>query len=42
MKVYAQGKGIFFCGKVKEVRLLLCSYARRYRTVKELLKNVLN
>lgn len=42
MKVYAQGEGIFFCGKIKEIRSLLEAYARRYRTVHELIKGILN
>lgn len=42
MRMYAQGEGIFICGKIKEVRLLLLTYARRYRTVKELIRDLLN
>ncbi|MCL6634518.1 MAG: Z-ring formation inhibitor MciZ [Peptococcaceae bacterium] len=42
MKIYAQGDGVFFCGKIKEVRLLLRACARRYRTVQELISGMLN
>ncbi|HOV78781.1 MAG TPA: Z-ring formation inhibitor MciZ [Bacillota bacterium] len=42
MKVYAQKDGIFVCGKIKEVRLLLRAYAGRYRTLSELLLNLIN
>ncbi len=42
MKIYVQKEGIFICGKIKEVRLLLQKYSSRYRTVKEMIKEVLN
>jgi len=37
VKVYNQREGIYICGKIKEVRHLLKKYARRFRTVKELI-----
>jgi hypothetical protein len=42
VKVYTQLEGIFICGKIKEVRRLLLLYARRYRTVKELIANLVH
>lgn len=42
MKVYVQKDGIFICGKIKEVRLLLQKYSRRYRTVKKMIGGLLN
>jgi hypothetical protein len=42
MKICAQEEGIFICGKIKEVRLLLSAYTSRYRTVKELIGQLLN
>ncbi|OPX83767.1 MAG: hypothetical protein A4E53_04369 [Pelotomaculum sp. PtaB.Bin104] len=38
MRVYTQTNGFYICGKIKEARLLLAEYARRYRTVKEMIK----
>jgi len=37
MRLYTLQKGIFICGKIKEARLLLAEYARKYRTVKEMI-----
>ncbi len=42
MKIYVQEEGVFICGKIKEVRHLLSSYGRKYRTVKELITGILN
>lgn len=42
MRVYTQYEGIFICGKIKEVRRLLCEYKNRYRTVKELIMDLFN
>ena len=42
MKVYTQSDGIFICGKIKEVRLLLKNYSGRFRTVKELIREIIN
>jgi len=42
MRVYTQREGIFICGKIKEVRLLLGEYSSRYRTVRELVMELLN
>jgi len=42
MKVYTQRDGIFICGKIKEVRLLLLDYSGRFRTVKELIREIVN
>ncbi|MDD4168954.1 MAG: Z-ring formation inhibitor MciZ [Desulfotomaculaceae bacterium] len=42
MRVYTQQNGIFISGKIKEARLLLAEYARRYRTVKEMIKKTMN
>ncbi len=37
MKVYCQKEGVYISGKIKEVRHLLKKYARRFRTVEELI-----
>ncbi|MFX4260948.1 Z-ring formation inhibitor MciZ [Pelotomaculum propionicicum] len=42
MKVYTQQEGFFICGKIKEVRLLLSEYSKRYRTVKEMIIELFN
>jgi hypothetical protein len=42
MRVYNQYEGIFICGKIKEVRLLLKEYSSRYRTVRELIMELYN
>lgn len=42
VRVYTQQNGIFISGKIKEVRRLLSEYARRYRTVKEVIKKTQN
>lgn len=42
MRIYVQGEGIFICGKIKEIRLLLLAYAGRYRTVQEMIRALLN
>jgi hypothetical protein len=42
MKIYVQEEGIFISGKMKEIRYLLSSYARKYRTLKELITVNLN
>lgn len=42
MKIYTQRKGIFICGKIKEIRPLLLAYASRYRTVKEWIDSKIN
>jgi hypothetical protein len=42
MKVYTQKEGIYICGKIKEVRLLLLNYSGRFRTVKELIREIVN
>lgn len=42
MKVYTQREGIFISGKIKEVRLLLLHYSGRFRTVKELIRDIVN
>ncbi|MBP7331168.1 MAG: hypothetical protein BWY65_01950 [Firmicutes bacterium ADurb.Bin373] len=42
MRVYTQYDGIFICGKIKEVRLLLSEYSSRYRTVRELITELFN
>lgn len=42
MNLYVQKEGIFLCGKIKEVRLLLLAYARSHRTVKEMIDRVLH
>lgn len=42
MRLYTLRKGIFICGKIKDARLLLAQYARRYRTVQEMVEKKLN
>ncbi|MDD3654242.1 MAG: Z-ring formation inhibitor MciZ [Desulfotomaculaceae bacterium] len=42
MRIYTQQNGLFISGKIKEARLLLAEFARRYRTVKELIKKIQN
>ncbi|OPY59026.1 MAG: hypothetical protein A4E55_00395 [Pelotomaculum sp. PtaU1.Bin035] len=42
MRQYIQPKSIFVCGKIKEARCLLAEYARRYRTVKEMISKTMN
>ncbi len=42
MKIYTQREGIFICGKIKEVRHLLLNYSSRFRTVKELIREIVN
>ncbi|HBC94093.1 MAG TPA: hypothetical protein DCZ10_14640 [Pelotomaculum sp.] len=42
VRLYVQKGGVFICGKPKEIRRLLKTYASRYRTVKELITHNLN
>lgn len=42
MRIYTQHEGIFICGKIKDVRRLLCEYKDRYRTVRELIMEMFN
>lgn len=42
MRVYTQREGIFICGKIKEVRLLLSEYNSRYRTIREMIMELFN
>jgi len=42
VRLYVQKGGVFLCGKPKEIRRLLQTYASRYRTVKELITHNLN
>jgi len=42
VRLYVQKTGVFICGKPKEIRFLLKTYASRYRTVKELIAQHLN
>jgi hypothetical protein len=42
VRFYVQKTGFFICGKPKEIRYLLKTYASRYRTVKELIAQHLN
>jgi ribosomal protein L37E len=42
VRFHVQKGGLFICGKPKEIRSLLKSYASRYRTVNELITQHLN
>ena len=42
VRFYVQKGGLLICGKPKEIRCLLKSYASRYRTVNELITQHLN
>ncbi len=42
VRLYVQKGGVFICGKPKEIRRLLKTYASRYRTVEELITHNLN
>jgi hypothetical protein len=41
-KLFVQKEGVIICGRVKEIRYLLKTYASRYRTVEELITCNLN